>query len=68
MSACLLIRKIVSNLFDRETAEKISILYGGSVDNKNAFDFVDKTGMNGLLIGGASLNGSEFVRIVKLFE
>jgi triosephosphate isomerase len=68
MSACLLIRKVVSNLFDRETAEKISILYGGSVNNKNAFDFVDKTGMNGLLVGGASLNGSEFVRIVKLFE
>ena len=68
MSACLLIRKIVSNLYDRETAEKISILYGGSVNSKNAFDFVEKTGMNGLLIGGASLNGSEFVRIVGLFN
>lgn len=68
MSVCLLIKKIVSNLYDRETAEKISILYGGSVDSKNAFDFVDKTGMNGLLIGGASLKGSEFVRIVNLFE
>ena len=67
MSACLLIKKIVSNLYDRGTVEKISILYGGSVDSKNAFDFVDKTGMNGLLIGGASLNASEFVRIVNLF-
>ena len=67
MSTCLLIKKVVSNLYDREMAEKISILYGGSVDSKNAFDFVDKTGMNGLLIGGASLNGSEFVRIVNLF-
>jgi len=68
MSVCLLIKKVVSNLYDRETAEKISILYGGSVDSKNAFDFIDNTGMNGLLIGGASLNASEFVRIVKLFE
>ena len=67
MSTCLLIKKVVSNLYDRETAEKISILYGGSVDSKNAFDFVDKTGMDGLLVGGASLNGSEFVRIVNLF-
>jgi triosephosphate isomerase len=67
MSACLLIRKIISNLYGRETAGKISVLYGGSVNSKNAFDFVDKTGMNGLLIGGASLNGSEFVRIVNLF-
>ena len=68
MSANLLIRKIISNLYDRKTAEKISILYGGSVNSKNAFDFVDKTGMDGLLVGGASLNGSEFVRIVNLFE
>ena len=67
MSANLLIRKIISNLYDRETAEKINILYGGSVNSKNAFDFVDKTGMDGLLVGGASLNGSEFVRIVNLF-
>ncbi len=68
MSANLLIKKTISSLYDRETAEKIPILYGGSVNSKNAFDFVDKTGMDGLLIGGASLNGSEFVRIVGLFE
>ncbi|MCK4591959.1 triose-phosphate isomerase [Candidatus Parcubacteria bacterium] len=67
MSACLLIKKTISNLYGRETAEKIPILYGGSVNSKNAFDFIDKTGMDGLLIGGASLNGSEFVRIVNLF-
>lgn len=68
MSVNLLIKKTISNLYNRETAEKISILYGGSVNSKNAFDFVDKTGMDGLLIGGASLDGSEFARIVKLFE
>ena len=68
MSAGLLIKKIVSGLYDRETAEKIPTLYGGSVNDKNAFDFVDKTGMNGLLIGGASLNGNEFARITRLFE
>ena len=68
MSANLLIKKTISNLYDRETVEKINILYGGSVNSKNAFDFVDKTGMDGLLVGGASLNGSEFVRIVNLFE
>ena len=67
MSANLLIKKTVANLYNRETAEKMLILYGGSVNSKNAFDFVDKTGMDGLLIGGASLNASEFVRIVKLF-
>ena len=67
MSAVLLIRKIISKLYDRPTAEKVSVLYGGSVNSKNALDLVDSTGMDGLLIGGASLNGSEFVRIVNLF-
>ena len=68
MSTNLLIKKTISSLYDRETADKIPILYGGSVNSKNAYDFVDKTGMDGLLIGGASLNGSEFVRIVNIFE
>ena len=67
MSAGLLIKKTLSSLYDRETAEKVPILYGGSVNSKNAYDFVDKTGMDGLLIGGASLNASEFVRIAGLF-
>ena len=67
MSVNLLIKKTISNLYDRETAEKVSILYGGSVNSQNALDFVNKTGMDGLLVGGASLNGSEFVRIVGLF-
>jgi len=67
MSTVLLVRKIITNLYDRATAERVFVLYGGSVNGQNAFDIVDKTGMNGLLIGSASLNGSEFVRIVNLF-
>ena len=67
MSAGLLIKKILVKLYDRKIAEGIPILYGGSVNSKNAFDFVDKAGMNGFLVGGASLNASEFVRIVNLF-
>ncbi|MBW6441096.1 triose-phosphate isomerase [Patescibacteria group bacterium] len=67
MSAELLIRKIITKLYDRPTAEKVFVLYGGSVNSQNAFDIVNKTGMNGLLVGGASLNASEFLRIVNLF-
>ena len=68
MSAALLIRKIIANLYDRQTADNLSVLYGGSVTSKNALDFLDNSGMNGLLIGGASLNGSEFNKIVKLLN
>jgi len=67
MSAGLLIKKVISRLYDRGMVEKVYILYGGSVNSKNALDFVDKAGMDGLLVGGASLNASEFVRIVNLF-
>jgi len=67
MSMALLIRKVISKLYDRKTADNLPIIYGGSVNSQNALDFVDKAGMDGLLVGGASLNASEFVRIVNLF-
>ena len=65
MSAKLLIRKILAKMYSRPIAEKVRILYGGSVSSKNANDFLKKAGMDGLLIGGASLKAMEFVRIVK---
>ena len=68
MSAALLIRKIIAGLYDRQTADNLSILYGGSVTGKNALDFLDNAGMNGLLVGGASLNGNEFARIVNIAQ
>jgi triosephosphate isomerase len=67
MSAGLLIKEVISKLYDRKTAERIPVLYGGSVNSRNASDFVNKAGIDGLLIGGASLNASEFIRIANLF-
>lgn len=40
------------------------ILYGGSVNSKIAADYI-KIGFDGLLVGGASLNSKEFIKIVK---
>jgi len=51
-------------LFLRKFFKKNPILYGGSVDSKNAKDYI-KVGFNGLLVGGASLNPKEFVEIAK---
>ncbi len=65
MSAKLLIQKILISFLGKPIANKISILYGGSVNSKNAKDFIDGAGMNGLLIGGASLNPKEFIKIVR---
>ena len=47
---------------------KIIILYGGSVKGDNSKDYMEKSGANGLLVGGASLNAEEFVKIVKSAE
>lgn len=44
---------------------KVPVLYGGSVNSQNAKDYIEKTGFQGLLVGGASLNAEEFVKIVK---
>jgi len=65
MKAALLIKKTLTNLYSRSIAEKVKILYGGSVISQNAVDYIKSASMDGLLIGGASLNASEFVRIIN---
>jgi triosephosphate isomerase len=50
--------------FLRKKLKNIPILYGGSVNSKNAKDYIE-VGFNGLLVGGASLNPKEFIEIVK---
>lgn len=61
----LLIRKYLRELYSK--ADKIKILYGGSVNRKNAFLYIKESKMDGLLVGGASLRAKEFVDILKQF-
>ncbi len=65
LEAVLLMRKILSQFYGRSTAEKVKIIYGGSVKSNNAAEYVKKVGMDGLLVGGASLNASEILKIIK---
>lgn len=67
LSNLLFIKKQLLKLFPKNLAEKIKILYGGSVDSKNAKDYID-VGFNGLLVGGASLKAGEFVKILKTID
>ena len=60
-----LIRKIISKVCNSSLSKSIRILYGGSVNSKNAGPFVEKAGLQGLLVGGASLDAKEFVKIIK---
>ena len=59
------IKKIISDLYGRESAEKVKIIYGGSVDSKNIKSFLKDGGMDGALVGGASLKPEEFLKIIK---
>lgn len=59
------IRKILANLFGGETAEKIQILYGGSMKPENADDLLKEKDIDGGLIGGAALKAGSFVSLVK---
>lgn len=65
MTSVLFIRQTLSNLYNRETADKTRILYGGSVNGDNSGSYIKEALANGLLVGGASLKADEFLKIVK---
>lgn len=62
---CQMIRDWVSENKDPEAAENIRILYGGSVNAKNAAELFAEESIDGGLVGGASLKADDFTEIVK---
>lgn len=63
---CCLIRDKIAKLFSEDIARKVRILYGGSVNEKNAAEF-NVSGIDGLLVGGASLTAKSFSAIARSF-
>jgi triosephosphate isomerase len=63
---CLLVRRELTKLFGDNVSRKIRVLYGGSVNEKNAKSFCIK-GIDGVLVGGASLKVASFSEIVRSF-
>lgn len=61
-----LIRKHIAKLYGKEIAEEISILYGGSVNKDTARGYLEIPGIDGLLIGNASLIADQFCAIVEI--
>ena len=59
------IRKLLSQLYDEETAELIRIQYGGSVKPENIKELKSQPDIDGALVGGASLKVDSFTNIVK---
>lgn len=63
---CRLIRDKIAKILSPEIARQVRILYGGSVNEKNAADF-NISGIDGVLVGGASLKADSFAKIVRSF-
>ncbi|MCX7667780.1 MAG: triose-phosphate isomerase [Atribacterota bacterium] len=59
------IREKLNQKFNRDVAQKIRILYGGSVTPENVFEFVVRPEIDGTLVGGASLDPGKFWKIVE---
>ncbi len=59
------IRRLLAKTYGDETANEVTILYGGSVKASNADGLFEKENIDGALIGGASLKADEFTAIVK---
>ena len=62
---CEEIRAVVRKLYSSKNARAISILYGGSMNEKNAFELLAQPDIDGGLIGGASLVPEKFVQIIE---
>lgn len=62
---CAIIRNVIADIYDSDTAEGMTIQYGGSMNAKNADELLSKVDVDGGLIGGASLKAEDFSVIVK---
>lgn len=61
----IFIKKVLVDMFSRTAAERVSILYGGSVEPANTVALFDGTGIKGFLVGHASLSAKSFKVIAE---
>ncbi|GAT80499.1 triosephosphate isomerase [Streptomyces sp. F-3] len=65
---CAAIRGKLAELYSQEVADQVRIQYGGSVKSGNVAEIMAQADIDGALVGGASLDADEFVRIVRFHE
>lgn len=68
MGAKLLIRKFLVEKYGKNVAQRVRIIYGGSVDSKNIKNVCIDPGMDGVLVGKASTLPYELIRISQQIE
>ena len=64
----LYLRRVLTELFGNRAANAVRIIYGGSVRASNIALFLQEGGMAGALVGGASLDAEEFLKIISLSQ
>ncbi|MBY0376510.1 triose-phosphate isomerase [Patescibacteria group bacterium] len=64
----IFIRKVLSDISTPAVASDVRIIYGGSVSEKDATDFLTHGGVTGLLAGKASLDAKKFLAIINIAE
>ena len=58
------IRLEINELYGKKASERVRVIYGGSVDDKDVAGYLDIEGCDGVLVGSASLNYLQFAAIV----
>ena len=59
------VRAAIAEVYGAEAAEEVTVQYGGSMNDANAAELLEKVNVDGGLIGGASLKTDKFTAIVK---
>ncbi|MEN9756380.1 MAG: hypothetical protein RL755_567 [Pseudomonadota bacterium] len=59
------IRNLLMDLYGEQVAARVRILYGGNVKPDNINEIMELAGVDGALVGGASLNASDFSKIIR---
>jgi triosephosphate isomerase len=62
------LRKVLAQQYGTDTANKVPVLYGGSVKANNAAELFASTDVDGGLVGGASLVANDFIAIIKALK
>jgi triosephosphate isomerase len=68
LETTIFIRKIFADLFDPKVAKGVSVLYGGSVNFKNAGEIMSVGKVDGLLVGRESVNITGFLELLKVVD
>ena len=62
------IRSLLADLYDEKIASEIKVIYGGSINEKNVKDISSISNIDGVLVGGASLDVDKFYKIACAFN